>query len=86
LPKVTIEGNGLARDENGKLHTVYRLRVQERDLSTKTKQTTGTRSKRLQPVGPGRVWIVYRRYSEFLALCEQLKTKGYIVPEMPPKR
>ena len=37
-------------------------------------------------IGPGRVWIVYRRYSEFLALCEQLKTKGYVVPEMPPKR
>ena len=29
---------------------------------------------------------MYRRYSEFLALCEQLKTKGYVVPEMPPKR
>ena len=54
LPRVTIEGNGLARDENGKLHTVYRLRVQERD-ARKIKPSSANRrgnSKRLlQPVG-----------------------------------
>jgi serine/threonine protein kinase len=87
LPRVTIEGNGLARSENGKLHTVYRLRVQERDRMRGGSNTTGTGKKNSNLlVGPGRIWTVYRRYSEFLALCQQLKTKGYIVPEMPPKR
>ena len=49
-------------------------------------QTSTTTTKTFKSVGPGRVWTVYRRYSEFLALCEQLKTKGYVVPDMPPKR
>ena len=84
-PRVTIEGNGLARDDSGKLHTVYRLRVQERDLIGGVGGSRG-RSSSNTSSGPGRVWIVYRRYSEFLALCQQLRSKGYIVPTMPPKR
>jgi len=32
------------------------------------------------------VWTVYRRYSQFKALSERLRSEGYFIPLLPPKR